>query len=152
MLEALADLLSDLSVKARQEGVDALDRHLRTRLAAVRQIIETPRYAEAMSQMLYRARPSDRIVKLMMHDLISRSREVVLDLVTDAFIRPDVDVDYLARQIAMVSLGVSLMWTKGFVAVQELTREHLRNQVDIVARVATPKGLARQRELETLIA
>ncbi|MXX28479.1 MAG: hypothetical protein F4Z45_01885 [Gammaproteobacteria bacterium] len=87
-----------------------------------------------------------------MQDLIARSREVVLDLVAEEFIRPNVDVDYLARQIAMVSLGVTLMWNKGFVAVQDLAREKLRNHMDVIARVATTKGLARLRELESIIA
>jgi len=152
ILEALAELLSHLTAEAQEQGADALDRHLRTRQATVRQMIEAPRYAEAMSQMLYHAHPADRIVKLMMQDLIARGREVVLDLVAEDFIRPNVDVDYLARQIAMVSLGVTLMWNKGFVAVQDLAREKLRNHMDVIARVATTKGLARLRELESIIA
>ena len=152
ILDALADLLSDLDTEARRQGADALHRHLLTRRATTRQIMATPRYAEAMSQMLYRARPGDRIVKLMMQDLIARSREVVFELVAEDFIHPNVDVEYLTRQIAMASFGVTLMWNKGFVAIQDLTREHLRNHMDTIARVATPKGLARLRELEALMA
>jgi len=65
ILAALEDLLAEINTTVVSTGVTGLDRSLKRIEVIADQIVETPKYAEAMGKMLFNAEPSHPIVQAL---------------------------------------------------------------------------------------
>lgn len=143
ILAALKDLLSQLAeiADADAERIQApgLPRFLARREAVANQIVETPRYAEAMQRMLLNAEPSSPIAKILLADGMQQHYADIREMQGLGQLRQDIDVELLARNLSGNGWATILLWMKGFIALQHLRREYVRSHVLTLLPVMTPK-------------
>ena len=133
ILSALRDLLEQL--RAQSEAVErgtpdpGIPHYLARQDRVAQQIIETPRYAEAMTRMLFNAEPANAITQVLLTDAIALTVPEVEQMVALRQLVRDTDVERLSRDLVGNRWALLLMWMKGFVALQQLRTEHARCNV-----------------------
>ena len=119
-----------------------------SRVAASRQIVATPEYADAMARALGQAEPDHPLVRILLRDAIG---EYVLHLEAaraDGELVPEVDVVELAEQLISQIWGLILLWQKGLVALAEFETRSVRALVLPLHMVTQGR---RRRWLEDLL-
>ena len=123
ILAALEDLLAELQVC---EGVRGLD-HLMVRVGLIgRQVVDGPRYAEAMSKMLFNADPEAPVVARLIADPMARYLICLQEMQADGDLLAEVDAGVLARELIAASWGCITLWLKGFVLLADFEAEYRR--------------------------
>ena len=84
--------------------------------AVSKQIAENPTYAEATCKMLFAADPEDRVVKLLLGDVIESYAATATHMQQSGELSKDVDAKQLAQDIMRASRGLLGLWLKGFVS------------------------------------
>ena len=129
ILAALEDLLADLNDEVVNSGATGLNRYLKRVEVFANQIVETPRYAEAMGRMLFNADASDPIVAVVLGASISIHREELEEMKSAGQLKAGSDLEFIARSLASTGWSVILMWMKGYVALHDFKKEYARNAV-----------------------
>ena len=146
VLAALQDLLDQLATSV-PEALKGLEGVVARSRAYARNIVKNPRYAEAMARMLFNARPTDPIAKLLLHGSIRTRRQAILDMQTLGEMRKDIDVDFYAQQWGVSSWSAILLWTHGHIPLRQFEETYVRTEMHALLPGMTPK-LARKYGLE----
>ena len=146
-LAALEDQLADINTVVAKTNTSGLGRYLARVEAVADQIVETPKYAEAMGKMLFGADAQDPIVQLLIGTSLSFNREELAEMAVSGELRQETDRDFLARLLSSAGWSTVLMWMKGYVALHDFKQEYVRNAVTIMLPYVTQAAEKRLRQL-----
>lgn len=138
VLAALQDLLDQLATSVPEE-LQGLDGVIARARAYARNIVRNPRYAEAMARMLFNARPTDPIAKMLLHRAIGARRQSILEMQALGEMRKDIDVDFFAQQWGVSSWSVILLWTHGHISLREFEETYIRAELHALLPGMTAK-------------
>ena len=147
ILAALEDQLADINAVVAKTNASGLGRYLARVEAVADQIVETPKYAEAMGKMLFSADAQDPIVQLLIGTSLSFNREELAEMAVSGELRLETDRDFLARLLSSAGWSTVLMWMKGYVALHDFKHEYVRNAVTITLPYVTQAAEMRLRQL-----
>ena len=140
VLAALQDNIGRI-VRIREEDYsNALEKYLGIVRAIVQDIIASPRYADAMTQLLFNASPSDEVVTVLIAKRITHDHNSLLDMRDQGLILAGADLAATARQLTGAYWSSMLLWIKGFTALHDVPRETIRAHKLVVSAVATKQG------------
>ena len=146
ILAALEDQLADINAVVAKTNASGLGRYLARVEAVADQIVETPKYAEAMGKMLFSADAQDPIVQLLIGTSLSFNREELAEMAVSGELRQETDRDFLARLLSSAGWSTVLMWMKGYVALHDFKQEYVRNAVTIMLPYVTQAAEVRLRQ------
>ncbi len=138
ILAALEDQLADINAVVAETNTSGLGRFLARVEAVADQIVETPKYAEAMGKMLFGADAHDPIVQLLIGTSLSFNREELAEMAGCGELRQETDRNFLARSLSSTGWSTVLMWMKGYVALHDFKQEYVRNAVTMMLPYVTP--------------
>lgn len=138
ILAALEDQLADINAVVAETNTSGLGRFLARVEAVADQIVETPKYAEAMGKMLFGADAQDPIVQLLIGTSLSFNREELAEMSSCGELRQETDRNFLARSLSSTGWSTLLMWMKGYVALHDFKQEYVRNAVTMMLPYVTP--------------
>ena len=147
ILAAVEDLLSDINEVVVATGDSGLDRFLARVDKVADQIVDTPKYAEAIGKMLFNADAQDPIVQMLIGASLSFHREELAEMARLGDLREETDTDFLARSLSSIGWSTVLMWMKGYVALHDFKREYVRNAVLMMLPCVTETAEAKLRQL-----
>ncbi|MDE0364358.1 MAG: TetR/AcrR family transcriptional regulator [Gammaproteobacteria bacterium] len=140
VLAAVDDLLSQLTGTAVEEapggGIEAI--FARSRLIGA-QIESTPRYADAMTRILFHVGPNDPLVDVLFAGSFPFLKSQLEAARQNGEVRPDVDIDLVARHLVGQQWGVVLLWMMGIIPVEDNGRERQRSEIMTLIAIATDK-------------
>ena len=147
LLEALRELTLEAAHKTAAEvdgaGYEFILRHLHH--SAV-QSNEGQAFAEAIAQTVFRAKPGDPLVALLLKGL---SENILISLTAmqkRKELQADVSLDELAKTLAGAFWSPFLLWTKEIITLADIERYLLRNFLSIL--ITASRGNAR-KELQS---
>ena len=146
ILAALEDQLADINVVVAETNTSGLGRFLARVDAVADQIVETPKYAEAMGKMLFGADAHDPIVQLLIGSSLSFNREELAEMADCGELRQETDRNFLARSLSSTGWSTVLMWMKGYVALHDFKQEYVRNAVTMMLPYVTQAAEVRLRQ------
>ena len=147
ILAALEDQLADINTVVAETNTSGLGRFLARVEAVADQIVETPKYAEAMGKMLFGADAHDPIVQLLIGASLSFNREELAEMAACGELRQETDRNFLARSLSSTGWSTVLMWMKGYVALHDFKQEYVRNAVTMMLPYVTQAAEVRLRQL-----
>jgi AcrR family transcriptional regulator len=147
ILAALEDQLADINAVVAETHTSGLGRFLARVEAVADQIVETPKYAEAMGKMLFGADAHDPIVQLLIGTSLSFNREELAEMAGCGELRQETDRNFLARSLSSTGWSTVLMWMKGYVALHDFKQEYVRNAVTMMLPHVTQAAEVRLRQL-----
>ena len=147
ILAALEDQLADINAVVAATHTSGLGRFLARVDAVADQIVETPKYAEAMGKMLFGADAHDPIVQLLIGTSLSFNREELAEMAGYGELRQETDRNFLARSLSSTGWSTVLMWMKGYVALHDFKQEYVRNAVTMMLPYVTQAAEVRLRQL-----
>ena len=147
ILAALEDQLADINAVVAETHTSGLGRFLARVDAVADQIVETPKYAEAMGKMLFGADAHDPIVQLLIGTSLSFNREELAEMAGCGELRQETDRNFLARSLSSTGWSTVLMWMKGYVALHDFKQEYVRNAVTMMLPYVTQAAEVRLRQL-----
>ncbi|MBO6656853.1 MAG: TetR/AcrR family transcriptional regulator [Pseudomonadales bacterium] len=127
ILAALQDLLAGLNEAVVGTGVRGVERCIANAEAIADQIVDTPRYAEAMAKMLFAGEQSDPIVRALLGTALEQQREMLNEMLESGEMDAGVDTEFIARSMTSTGWSAILLWMKGYVALHDFKREYVRN-------------------------
>ena len=146
ILAALEDQLADINAVVAETNTSGLGRFLARVEAVADQIVETPKYAEAMGKMLFGADAHDPIVQLLIGTSLSFNREELAEMASCGELRQETDRNFLARSLSSTGWSTVLMWMKGYVALHDFKQEYVRNAVTMMLPYVTQTAEVRLRQ------
>ena len=146
ILAALEDQLADINAVVAETNTSGLGRFLARVEAVADQIVETPKYAEAMGKMLFGADAHDPIVQLLIGTSLSFNREELAEMASCGELRQETDRNFLARSLSSTGWSTVLMWMKGYVALHDFKQEYVRNAVTMLLPYVTQAAEVRLRQ------
>lgn len=146
ILAALEDQLADINAVVAETNTSGLGRFLARVEAVADQIVETPKYAEAMGKMLFGADAHDPIVQLLIGSSLSFNREELAEMAGCGELRQETDRNFLARSLSSTGWSTVLMWMKGYVALHDFKQEYVRNAVTMMLPYVTQAAEVRLRQ------
>lgn len=142
VLAALRDNLDRIANSGGMAGLSALERYFKLLAAVTERIVESPRYAEAMTHLMFNAAPSDGVTRLLVAQRIVADRNAVREMIREGWLVPELDADACARRLTGAFWSAMLLWMKGFVALHDLPREIVTAHRAVLAVGATEAGSA----------
>lgn len=140
VLAAVHDLLSQLTGTVVEEapggGIEAI--FARSRLIGA-QIESTPRYADAMTRILFHVGPNDPLVEVLFAGSFPFLKSQLEAARKNGEVRADVDIDLVARHLVGQQWGVVLLWMMGMIPVEDNARERQRSEIMTLIAIATDK-------------
>ena len=146
ILAALEDQLADINAVVAETNTSGLGRFLARVEAVADQIVETPKYAEAMGKMLFGADAHDPIVQLLIGTSLSFNRKELAEMAGCGELRQETDRNFLARSLSSTGWSTVLMWMKGYVALHDFKQEYVRNAVTMMLPYVTQAAEVRLRQ------
>ncbi len=140
VLAALQDNIGRVARIRQEENTNPVEKYLGIVRAVVQDVVDGPRYAEAMSQLLFNASPTDDVVKVLIANRIAYDRRSLLDMKDHGLIMDNADLEPLARQLTGTYWSSMLLWMKGFTALHDVPRETIRAHKLVLSAVATKRG------------
>ena len=144
VLAAVDDLLSRLpgiaATEAASEGFDGIFAFGRI---IGDQIEATPGYADAMTRILFHVGSDDPLVEVLFarsYPFFKSQLEVAR---TNGDVRPEVDVDLVARHLVGQLWGVVLLWMMGMIPLGDNGRERQRSELMTLMGIATDSARMR---------
>ena len=138
ILAALDDLLTQLATSVPEE-LKGLEGVVARAHAYAQNIVRNPRYAEAMARMLFNARPTDPIARMLLHNGIGARRRSLTDMQALGEMRGDIDVDFYAQQWGVSSWSAILLWTHGHISLDQFEEVYVRAELHALLPGMTPK-------------
>ena len=80
VLAAQEDLLDRVAQSVRSQHKKGLQRLIVAAEAIADQVVKTPRYADAMTRLLFNGDPGDPICQILLGNVIQQNRNILLDL------------------------------------------------------------------------
>ena len=141
ILSALRDLLDGLAERAAETQTSGMEFMIARQEIYGRNIIDMPRYSEAMTLMLFNAGPDDPITRVLLTDTIAGMREQIVAMQEAREVRPDIDLEFAARSVAVSTWSTLLLWAKQIVPTSTFVHEYVRAAVAALAPFMTPRTL-----------
>ncbi len=153
VLAAVDDLMTKLTGGAEREqstqGVDGI--FALSRIVGA-QIEATPRYADAMTRILFHVGPNDPLADVLFARTLPFVRTQLEIAQRDGDVRPDIDTNLVARHLVGQQWGVVLLWMMGMIPLSENGKERQRSEIMTLLGIATeaarPRLEARLAELD----
>ena len=121
VLAASAGLLDEIQHHANVLTAEpGIPRYLAYTDAIAGQIVATPRYADAMAQMLFQAGSDHRLVEVLLGSAVRLSEECLFHAQAEGELTAGIKVEEFARVLAGHQWGMVLLWNKGLVALDML--------------------------------
>ena len=138
VLAAVDELLAELAGAAAEasdsEGLEAIFTMSEIIGAQVR---ATPKYADAMTRILFHVQPDDPLVDV----LFARSYPFLHAQLEIAQyrgdLRPEIDTELVARHLVGQAWGVVMLWMMGMIPLADNARERQRSEIMTLIGVAT---------------
>ena len=138
VLAAVDELLAELAGAAAEtsdsEGLEAIFTMSEIIGAQVR---ATPKYADAMTRILFHVQPDDPLVDV----LFARSYPFLHAQLEIAQyrgdLRPEIDTELVARHLVGQAWGVVMLWMMGQIPLADNARERQRSEIMTLIGVAT---------------
>ena len=89
--------------------------------------------------MLFNARPTDPIAKMLLHGAIAARRESIREMQALGEMRRDIDVDFFAQQWGVSSWSAILLWTHGHISLREFEDTYVRTELHALLPGMTDK-------------
>ncbi|MDP6374990.1 MAG: TetR/AcrR family transcriptional regulator [Kiritimatiellia bacterium] len=147
VLSALRDMLDPLWDQTNASGERGLARIVHHASVFGQQIIDAPRYAEAMALMMFNATPEDPITQLLVRDNLQNNLHVIEEMQALRELRHDIDVELIARNLTTCGWSVILLWMKRIIPLSEFKKEYVRASIAVLAPAMTPQALKQYRSL-----
>lgn len=146
ILSALQDQLADMARRVEVTPEHGFEFILRSRQAVAQQIVDTPKWAAAMTRLLFQSGPDDPIAKTLLTSAVPGQTQALNAMRDAGELDPDTDVSSLGRTIVGGNWSTILLWTKGLLPLDELPDEYTRHCIHLLYPVATPKLRRRLNE------
>ena len=144
VLAAVDDLLSQLAGTVAGEAVSrGLDAIFAFGKIVGTQIEATPGYADAMTRILLHVGPDDPLVDVLFARSYPFYKSQLEAARTNGDVRPEVDVDLVARHLVGQSWGVVLLWMMGMIPLEDNGRERQRSEIMTLMGIATDSARKR---------
>ena len=130
---------------AADRGIPAI---IASRVAATRQIVATPEYAEAMTKALVQAEAGHALVEVLLKDAVENHVTQLEAARANQELEPHVNLAELAEQLASQGWGLILLWMKGLVPLEQFEARSLRGLLTLLLGVT--RG-SRRRALNELL-
>ena len=144
VLAAVDDLLSQLAGTVAGEAVSrGLDAIFAFGKIVGTQIEATPGYADAMTRILLHVGPDDPLVDVLFARSYPFYKSQLEVARTNGDVRPEVDVDLVARHLVGQSWGVVLLWMMGMIPLEDNGRERQRSEIMTLMGIATDSARKR---------
>lgn len=140
VLAALRDNLQQIADSRTAAGQSAIERYFGLLRLVNEQIVASPRYAEAMTELMFNAAPSDEVTDLLVTQRIASDRASVRQMIAEGSLSPDTNVDLVARRLTGAFWSTMLLWMKGFVALHDLSTELTEIHRTVLAPDVTDAG------------
>ncbi len=144
IVEAVHDLMVELGERAfslqQDEGLDSL---LTMGRVTAGQIEQTPHYAEAMVRALFNVDAEHPLVAALFASGYPFTRTQLEIAQQRGDVRPEVNVDLLAKHMVGDAWGQIMLWLMGLFTLTETVTEHTRNQLLVL--IGVTQGEARER-------
>jgi len=147
LIAAISEVIQGYRTRGQdaESGIPAI---IASRIAASRQIVATPEYAEAMTRALAQAEAGHALVRILLQDAITDHTLHLEAARANGELVPAVDVAELAEQLISQVWGLILLWQKGLVPLSEFETRSVRGLVvHLLAVTRDP----RRRQLEELL-
>lgn len=145
ILLALQELLAELAGRARSSGREGIEFILHNGGIIADQILETPRYAQAMALMLFNGQIGSPIVNALLVNNVSQNLKRVREMIELKELTEDVDANLLARTLSTCTWSTNLLWMKGLIPDSEFKREYQRAPLLVLAPAMSPSTLEKYR-------
>ena len=130
LLAAVADLLGNLehqpAVLEAEPGIPML---LAFNDSTSAQIVETPRYAEVMARALYQSPAGHKLVDVLLGGAVRFARTALEAEQAAGGFEGEVDIRALADVLAACQWGLVLMWSKGLLALGDISARSRESQL-----------------------
>lgn len=146
ILSALRDQLADMGRRVQVTPEDGFEFVLRSRQAVAQQIIDTPKWAAAMTRLLFQSGPDDPITETLLTSAVAGQTQALAAMRDAGEIDPQTDIDALGRTIVGANWSSILLWTKGLLPLEELPDEYVRHGLLLLYPAATAKLRRRLNE------
>ena len=147
LLEALQELIQEAARMTTAEidkpGYEFILRHLHH--SAI-QSQEGPAYAEAIAQAVFRAKPGDALIELLLAGLSRNILTSLLVMKSNKELKSPVNAEELSKLMAGVFWSTFLLWTKGLIRLPDMERHLLRCFLSML--IPATRGRAR-KDLES---
>ena len=152
VLAAVDELLSQLAGTAAEEPVsEGIDAIFAFSEIIGAQIKATPGYADAMTRVLFHVGSEDPLVDVLFARSYPFYKSQLEVAQANGDVRPEVDVDLVARHLVGQAWGVVLLWMMGMISLEDNGRERQRSELMTLMGVATDSAKKRlQRMLAAL--
>ncbi len=147
ILAAQTEVLAQVSASVAARAKSGIEHLIASAEAIAEQVVQNPRYAEAMTRMLFNGSPTDPICQILLGSVVQQNRNRILEMLELGEVHKDVDVDLFARTLAGDAWATILLWMKGFIALQDFKRDYVLRLLMTLAPVLTPKTARRYRAL-----
>ena len=138
ILLSLQELLGEIKVRAEATNTTGLDYILRFSEITAAQILETPRYANAMALMLFNGQADSPIVKTLLVDNIAQNHKQVVKMIAEGKLTRTLSPDLLANSLSTCTWSTILLWMKGIISDQDFKREYTRSPLLVLAPAMSP--------------
>ena len=147
VVAAVDDLLSSLSGTAAEEAVsEGFDAVLAFGEIIGGRIEAAPGCADAMTRILFQFASDDALVEVLFARSYPFFKSQLAVARTNGDVRPEVDVDVVARHLVGQSWGVVLLWMMGLIALEDSGRERQRSELMTLVGIATDSARKRLEE------
>ena len=107
------------------------------------QVKATPRYADAMTRILFHVQPDDPLVDVLFARSYPFLRAQLEIAQQKGDLRPEIDTDLVARHLTGQAWGVVMLWMMGMIPLADITRERQRSEIMTLIGIATEAGRKR---------
>ena len=149
IVAAVDDLLTEMAERAMAMDVaPGLDALLTMTELTAEQVQSTPKYAEAMTRALFNVQQGDPLVAgLFARGYPFRARQLRIAQ-QKGHLRPEVDVDVVAKHLTGAGWGQMLLWVMGLFTLAECCKEQIRSELMTLVSIA--RGTTRKRLEQSL--
>ena len=144
--ELMADLAGAAAEQAPEEGINAI---LALNGVLGEQIRATPRYADAMTRILFHVQPDDPLVDVLFARSYPFFKAQLVTAQHKGEVRCDIDTDLLARHLVGQQWGGVLLWMMGMMPVDDGGKESRRSGLITLMGIATDSA---RKSLEARLA
>lgn len=144
VLAAVDDLLVQMAGTATREATEqGIDAILTVGKVIGQQVQATPKFVDAMTRILFHIQPDDPLVEVVFGRSYPFLRSQLEIAQGRGDLRPEVDMDKVARHLVGQTWGVMLLWMMGMIPLEDDSKERRRSQLMTLIGIA--KGPARKR-------
>ncbi len=138
ILLSLQELLADLADRSIATGKVGIEFILHNGGVIADQILETPRYAKAMTLMLFNGQIGSPIVNTLLVNNVTQSLGQIKEMIELGELTDEIDSKLLANNLSTCTWSTNLLWMKDLIPDREFKKEYQRAPLLVLAPAMTP--------------